>query len=120
MTSNKDLIKYPSKEEIINALFDDEKLKDFEQFILILERKKVSENIGIIKGELIQNDDIVLRGKIAINPNSATDNFNWNDLEIGKSNFIGFSLDYKGETLYELFVEGLKNSIRDGKLPFIR
>jgi len=119
MSSN-NKIKYPSKEEIINALFDDEELKDFEKFILILERKKVSENIGIIKGELIQNDDVVLRGKITVNPNSPIDDFNWNKLEIGNSIFNGLSLDYKGETLYELFVEGLKNSLRDGKLPFLR
>jgi len=107
--------KYPSREEIINALLDDEKIKDFENYILILERKKVSNNIGIFKGELIQNDQVILRGKLTVYPGSP----DWEMIEVGESIFNGLCLDYKGEKLSELFIEGFKNSLRDGKLPFL-
>ena len=75
----------------------------------------MSEDIGIIKGELIQNDKVILRGKLTIYPGSP----DWEKIEVGESIFNGLCLDYKGEKLSELFIEGFKNSIREGKFPFL-
>ncbi len=111
--------RYPSKDEILKALLDDKKLVDFEKLILIVEHKKTSKNIGIIKGELLQNDKVIFRGKMTEFPETTPDSFDWDELNIGESYYQGFSLDYKGEKISELFIQGLKNSIKKGKIPFV-
>lgn len=109
---------YPSKEEILEALKDDKKLKEFEELIVILEFNRKSENIGLIKGELRQKDDIILRGKLTVFPKTMPNSPIWVELDIGESIYYGFSLEFQEETLFDLFSEGFRNSIREGKLPF--
>jgi hypothetical protein len=113
-------INHSSKEEIIKALSADSELEGFSKFILILEHKKVSGTIGLITGELLQNNKIILRGKMTEFPESLPDSFNWDVLAIGESYFEGFSLDYQGEKISQLIIQGIKNSIKEGKIPFIR
>lgn len=111
---------YPSKDEIIKALREGQELKGFENYILIIEHKKINENVGIVKGELLQNDEVILGGKMTVFPETLSNAFDWEKLNIGESIFNGFYLDYKGETLSEILLEGIKNSLREGKFPFIR
>lgn len=112
--------KYPSKEEILDALKDDDNLKGFDELIVILEFNRKSENIGLIKGELRQNDEVMLRGKLTIFPKTMPNNSVWADLDVGKSIYYGFSLDFKEENLLDLLSEGFRTSLREGKIPFLR
>ena len=107
-------IRHPARKEIIDALKEEQNLKGFNSYILILEKKKVSNNIGLFGGELLQNDKIIARGKVTIPTNTP----DWNELEVGESSFQGFCLDLKGESLSEVIIEGIKNRFKDGKLPF--
>lgn len=107
-------IQHPTRKEIIGALKEEQSLEDFDNYILIIEKKKVSDNIGLFGGELLQNDKIIARGKVTIPPNTP----DWNELELGESSFQGFCLDLKGESLSEIITEGIKNRLKDGKLPF--
>lgn len=115
--SNKNI--YATKEEIIEALKDDKKLKGYEELIVILEFNRKSERIGLIKGELRQKDEVVLRGKLTVFPKAMPNSSMWTDIGIGESIYYGFSLEFHEETLFDLFSEGFRNSIREGKLPFI-
>lgn len=110
---------FPSKEEVIKAIKDDKKLKGFEELMVILEFNRKSNKIGLIKGELRQNDEIILRGKLTVFPNTMPLDSIWRNVNIGESIFYGFSLEYKEETIFDLFSEGFRNSIREGKLPFL-
>ncbi|MCX6670717.1 MAG: hypothetical protein NTX92_02195, partial [Euryarchaeota archaeon] len=56
---------FPTKEEVVNALLDDEELMGFKKYMLVLEYRKISNGLGVIKGELIHNNNVVLRGNIA-------------------------------------------------------
>jgi hypothetical protein len=118
-SSAKKQINHSSKEEIIKALSDDNELEGFSKYILIIEHKKVSQTLGLIKGELLQNNKIILRGKMTEFPETFPDSFNWESLTVGESYYEGFSLDYQGETISQLLIQGFKNSIKEGKIPFI-
>jgi len=109
---------YPSRKEVIDALKDDCKIEGFEDIIAIIEMNRKSENIALLKGELIQNGEVILRGKIASTP-SALPEENWNEIEIGESLYYGISLEYRGETLIDMFKEGVNKCIKEGRLPFI-
>ena len=107
------------KLEIIDTLKDDETLNGFNEFIMILEFNRKSKNIGLIKGELRQGDEIIIRGKLTVFPQIMPNNSMWTDLEVGKSVYYGFSLEFQEENLFDLFSEGFKTSIREGKIPFL-
>ena len=111
-------VSYPSKEEIIEVLKEEEVPKGFEQFIVLLEFNKKSDKLCLIKGELLQNEDVVLRGKLTVIPEMTSNPTQWDKMEVGESKIFGFSLEYKGETLFDIFSEGFKESIRKGKIPF--
>jgi len=113
-----DRVKYPTREEIIQALHDDDKMKDFEQLLVVLEFNRKTDKIGLIKGELLQNDKVVIRGKLTVFPETMPDPSMWSKLKVGESVFYGFSLEYEGEKLFDMLAEGIKNSIRDGRIPF--
>ena len=119
MPSKTKRVSYPSKDEIIEALKDDKELKGFEEMIVILEFNRKSEKIGLIKGELRQNDEIVIRGKLTVFPKTMAKSSMWDDIEVGESIFYGFQGEFKEETLFDLFADGFRNSIREGKFPFL-
>lgn len=119
-SSKKKKSRYPSKKEIISALLDDQELEGFGKYILIIEHRKVNKDIGIIKGELIQNDKIILRGKMTEFPQRGPDSFDWDILDVDESFFDGFSLDYKGESISQMIIQGVKKSIKEGKIPYFR
>ena len=116
----KEKSRFPTKEEVMQALLEeDEKVKGFNKYILIIEYRKISEKLGIIRGELIQDDKIIFKGKMTQLPETQVDSFDWDMLEIGESYFEGYSLDYKGETISQLMKQGFKKSLKEGRLPFI-
>ena len=111
-------VSYPSKEEIIDALKEEEIPKGFEQFLVLLEFNKKSDKLCLIKGELLQNEDVVLRGKLTVIPEMTSNPTQWNKMEVGESKIIGFSLEYQGETLFDIIREGFKDSLSKGRIPF--
>lgn len=112
---------FPSKKEIIDTLLkEDPKPAKFEKLMLIIEHKKISSKLGIVKGELLQNGKVNLKGSMTCIPEKMEESFNWDILKVGQSYFEGYSLDYKGETIGSLIKQGLKKSIKEGKIPFVR
>jgi len=111
-----------SKEAIIQILRDENPPVDgdlyFNQLFLIVEFKKVSEIIGIIKGELYNNDKLDFRGSLIIPLSQNDDNQqkNWNTIEIGKSVFYGLSFDSRELCITEKIKEFFNRSISEGKI----
>lgn len=110
---------FPTREEVVKVV-QDKLEKGYGRYILIVEYHKVSNKLGVIKGELIQNSNVIFKGKMTQFPAVQEEGFNWNILKKGDSYFEAYSLDYKGQNIIGLITEGLKKSIGEGKIPFIR
>lgn len=111
---------FPSKQEVIGTLLkEDPAPKKFEKLMVIVEHKKISKVLGIVKAEVLQNQKIILKGSMTCIPETFEDSFNWNILKDGQSYFEGYSIDYKGETVGSIIKQGLKKSIKEGKIPFL-
>ena len=116
------IIPHPSKEEIIQILREENPPVDgedrFNQLFLIIEFKKINARIGIIKGELYNNDQLDYRGSLLI-PLSQ-DNVNqknqWDSIEIGKSVYYGLSFDARELCLTEKIGEFFNRSIEEGRI----
>lgn len=119
MPRKKQKLRFPTKEKVLQALAEGGNLNGFEKYALIIEYKKISGTIGVVTGELLQNNKILLRGKLVVFPETQPDSFDWGLLKAGENYFQGYSLDYKGETLIQLIKQGLKKSIKNGRFPFL-
>lgn len=123
------IIPHPSKEDIIQILREENPPVDgedkFNQFFLIVEFKKINARIGIIKGELYNNDQLDYRGSLLVplSHDNANQKDQWNLIEIGKSVYYGLSFDARELCLTEKIGEFVSRSIQDGKIqdfiPFI-
>jgi hypothetical protein len=122
-------ILYPSKEEIIQILREEnppiDRENKFNQLFLIVEFKKINSRIGIIKGELYINDILDYRGSFLvplINDSINTQN-QWNSMEIGASIYYGLSFDSRELCLAEKIGEFFHRSFEEGRIqdfiPFI-
>ena len=104
-----------TKEEILKILKEENpKLGEkYTQYILIIEYKKLNENLGIIKGELYKNDIIEYRGSLLTpNPKGGS----WENIGIGKSKFYGLTFDTREESIAELLGGFFKRSLKEGRL----
>ena len=112
---------YTSKKEIIDILLrENPKQKGMDKLMLVIEHKKINKNLGLIKGEILKDGKVILTGSMTCIPKKLADSFDWNMLNDGKSFFDGFSVDYGKETIGSIIKEGLKNSIKEGKIPFFQ
>ena len=119
--SNKQKNRFPTKKEIVDALLADDPLKKgFEKYVAVVEHKKLSSKIGIVKGEILQNGKTIIKGKMTCPPIKDDESFDWNMLTVGESYFQAFSIDFKGQSLKSMITEGIKKSIKEGKLPYMR
>ena len=113
--------KFPSKQEIVDTLLmEDPKPKKFIKLIILIEHKKISKVLGIVKGEVLQNKKVIIKGSMTCIPENGDDSFNWSILKTGQSYFEGYSIDYKGETIGSMIKQGLKKALKEGKIPFIQ
>lgn len=110
---------FPSKQEIIDIILaEDASPKKFKKLIVVVEHKKINPLLGIAKAELLQDGKVVLKGSMTCLPETFEDSFDWNILTDGQSYFEGYSIDYQGETVGSMIKQGLKKSIKEGKIPF--
>jgi hypothetical protein len=91
----------------------------YNQLFVVLKLKRLRKNLGIIKGELISNDQIEYRGSLLL-PISETDQpSQWKHIEVGKSEFLGFSLDTREASLTEKLSGVVSRSLEEGKIQDI-
>lgn len=86
-----------SKEEVLNILKDENPIaanKDkYSQLILIVETKKVKDNLGIIKGEYYVNGTLDYKGSSLFPLFNISNQSVWNQLKIGENAYYGFTFD---------------------------
>jgi hypothetical protein len=122
-------VSYPTKNDIMQILKEEnppvDESKRYNQLFLIIEFKKISEKIGIIKGELYGNGQLEYRGsilipllRVVVDQQSI-----WNSIEAGKSIFYGISFDTRELGLTEKVSDFFGRSIEEGKIqdfiPFL-
>jgi len=132
MTDKPDKKKKPlkshSKDEIIKILREENPpIKSKEKYnplMLILELKKISSSIGIIKGEYYDGDNLEYRGSLLIplgQPNQSKPT-EFDNIEIGKNKFYGFTLDSRekklGEKVGDFFRRSFEDSTIQDFIPF--
>jgi hypothetical protein len=111
-----------TKNEIIQILREENPPVDddnrFNQLFLIVEFKKINLHVGIIKGELYNNDQLDYRGSLLMPlMRSDTDQKNqWDSIEVGRSVYYGLSFDARELCITEKIGEFLHRSIDEGKL----
>ena len=88
--------------------------------MLILEHKLISEAIGIIKAELVEDGKVIVKGSMARLLEPLEENSKFDMLKKGESYFEVYSLDYKGQDMFSSIKEGFNKSLREGKIPFLR
>jgi hypothetical protein len=113
--------RYATKTEVISALITDSKPVNFESYTVIIEHRKVSQNIGLIIAELMSGKEIVAIGKATVYPRgiSDLDSFNWAHLNIGEAEFTSFALDTKKQPISQMLIGAVKKSISEGRIPFL-
>jgi len=111
---------FPTKQEVINTLLaEDPNPKGFEKIMRVIEHKKISKALGLLKAEGLQNGKVFLKGSMACIPERTGDSFDWSMLTDNQSHFEGYSLDYQGETMGTMIKQGLKKRIKEGSIPFL-
>jgi len=117
-----DSVPHLSKEEIIQILKDENPPIDgkdrFNQLFLIVEFKKINAQIGIIKGELYNNDKLDYRGSFLfpLTPDDTKQKNLWDSIEIADSIYYGISFDARDLRLTEKVAEFFNRSIEEGKI----
>jgi hypothetical protein len=104
-----------TKEEILRILKEENpKLEgNYTQYILLIEYKKLDNELGIVKGELYKNDTIEYRASwLKINPRGD----DWDELNPGESKFHGVTFDTREEGFTELIGGFFKRTLKEGKL----
>ena len=84
-----------------------------------MEYKKISNNLGVIKGELIQNKKMILNGSMTCFSDKSEEGFDWDILKNGESYVQGYNVDLQEEKIGSMIKQGFKKGIKEGKIPFI-
>ncbi len=86
-----------SKKEILEILKDENPItvnnEKYSQLILIIETKKVKENLGIIKGEYYVDGTLNYKGSSLFPLFNISDQSIWKQLNVGENAYYGFTLD---------------------------
>src|SRR6266481_6247624 len=107
------------KRELIKRLKKERvKGEKFDHHFAIIEQKKVTDSLGLLKVEWYQGDK--LHGSASFMfPLEKTDDSEadqWSKLQIGENRFYGVTLDLKSKSLTELASGFFRRSFEEGKL----
>lgn len=112
--------RFSTRKDIIDALLkEDPAEKGFNKYMVIVEQKKISSKLGVIKAELLQNAKVSAKGKMTTLPVTEDEGFDWDRLKVGEVYYQGFSVDLQGQTVGSMIMEGIKKSIKQGKIPYV-
>lgn len=112
-------MKTGKKSEVLKALKKERpKTGKFNHHMVLIEQKKISEKLGMLRFEWYADDKLEGSGSFAFpiqnQPGAANDT--WANLPIGQSEFFGFSIDFKAKTLSQMVGGFFRRSLEEGKL----
>lgn len=112
-------MKGDKKSEILKALKKERpKTGKFNHHIVVIEQKKISEKLGMLRFEWYADDKLEGSGSFAfpIQNQPGTANDTWTKLPIGQSEFFAFSVDFKAKSLAQMLGGFFRRSLDEGKL----
>lgn len=121
MTEEKS-VEIDTKEELKEILERENiESKEYKRYIVLFEAKKLNKIYGIYKLDYYEGKDINYRASLIL----PIENISiFNELDIGKSKFYGFTFDSKGEGIRKIMEDFFKRSFKEGKIqdfiPFAR
>jgi hypothetical protein len=112
-------MKTDKKSELLKALKKERpKAGKFNHNIVVMEQKKISEKLGMLRFDWYADDKLEGSGSLAFPiPNQTegkTDQ--WAKLGVGQSEFYALSLDFKAKSLAQMVGGFFRRSLEEGKL----
>jgi len=117
-----------SKKKLLSAIRKETKPpKGFGQWVVIIEHRRISENIGLLLGEAQLDGKLQWSGSISVNlpeqkkfgPDDKEIQGEWETLNPGQSRFNVLTLEMRGKSIAELIKGFLKRSFEEGKIQDI-
>lgn len=108
-----------NKQELLETLKkEQEEIKEFNGVNVVLEKKRLSLESGILKAEIYSKDKLEYAGGIlmTIEKDTEQDTATWGKVEIGQSDYFGFYLLERGKKLKEHVVGFFSRSFKEGKI----
>lgn len=112
-----------TKKELIKILKKEQQgLKNYAGIIIVLEQKRISEELGILKAEYYDGNKIEYTGGITVSlgksgESEPSNNISpWDKLKPGQSEYIGIYLQARGKSVAEKIGQFIKRSIEESKL----
>jgi hypothetical protein len=98
--------------------------KGFNQWIFVLERRRLAEDAGLLLGEAQLNGKVEWSGSVSIplpekkkfSPTGQELPGEWDDIAPGKSKFNVFTFEMRGKTVADTIKGFFKRSLEEGKL----
>jgi hypothetical protein len=114
-----------SKKQLLRAIRRETKPpKGFGQWILIIEHRRVSKDIGLLVLEAQLNGKPEWSGSMSVNlpeqkkfgPDGTKLQGDWETVGVGQSRFNVLTLELRGKSVIELAKEYIKRSFEEGKI----
>jgi hypothetical protein len=124
---NSEIVQTYSKEDILSLLKKENPLiqgkEKYSQLILVFETKKISFNLGLLKGEYYQDGKLEYRGSLLLPLNSSDQNTVWTKIKEGESAFYGITLDSREMKITEKIMDFIGRSFEESTIsdfiPFV-
>jgi hypothetical protein len=89
--------------------------EDYKDSIVVVEMELVQEDAGMIRGELVIEEEVDTAGSLLI-PLSDPKPENWQGMEVGEKKAYGLLVDSKKATMREKMSEFFSRSIEEGRM----
>ncbi len=114
-----------SKKQLLRAIRKETKPpKGFGQWLLILEHRRVSKDIGLLVLEAQLDGKAQWSGSMSVNlpeqkkfgPDGSELPGEWDTIGVGQSRFNVFTLELRGKSVMEMAKDYIKRSFEEGKI----
>jgi hypothetical protein len=107
----------PTKQDLLNAIAREGKVKGkHDKTVIIVELKKVSSILGMIKGEMYKNKKIDLAGSLFFPLEKSEKPSVWDTIKVKQSKFYGLRVDARKPSIYEVLKDFMGRTFKEGKL----
>lgn len=107
----------PTKQDILRAVEREGKVKGkHDKTVVIVELKKLSSKLGMIKGEMYKNKKIDLAGSLFFPLEKSNEPSVWDDIKVKESKFYGLRVDSRKQSIYEILKGFFGRTFKEGKI----
>lgn len=99
-------------------LAEKQESEEYKDSIVVLEMELVQEDAGMIRGELIIEEEVDTAGSLLV-PLADPKPENWKGMDVGEKKAYGLLIDSKKATMREKMSEFFNRSIEEGRMDFV-